>query len=249
MSASEDSVHSNTDLDSETPAKDHHGAGAHFADEKAVANYAEGPPRLVPGLEALHRMALILLAERAPRDARVLVLGAGGGMELKVFAEAKPAWEFDGVDPAAAMLRLAEATLGPLAARVRLHEGYIESAPAGPFDAAACLLTLHFLPAEDRLRTLREMHRRMRPGAPLVVAHFSFPQGEHERSLWLSRYAAFAISSGMEREQAVAASIGIGERLPFLSPEQDEALLREAGFSDVSLFYAGFTFRGWVAYA
>ncbi|MDQ2655579.1 MAG: class I SAM-dependent methyltransferase, partial [Chloroflexota bacterium] len=138
----------------------------------------------MPGLEALHRMALILLAERAPRDARVLVLGAGGGMELKVFAEAKPAWEFDGVDPAAAMLRLAEATLGPLAARVRLHEGYIESAPAGPFDAAACLLTLHFLPAEDRLRTLREMHRRMRPGAPLVVAHFSFPQGEHERSLW-----------------------------------------------------------------
>ena len=34
--------------------------------------------------------------------------------------------------------------------------------------------------------------------------------------------------------------------LPALSPEQDEALLREAGFTDVRLFYAGFTFRGWV---
>jgi tRNA (cmo5U34)-methyltransferase len=249
VSASATNDHSHTKLDSETPAKDHHGAGAHFADETAVANYAEGPPRVVPGLEALHRMALILLAEHAPRDAKVLVLGAGGGMELKVFAEGQPDWEFDGVDPAAAMLRLAEATLGPLAARVRLHEGYIESAPDGPFDAAACLLTLHFLPEEERLRTLQEMHRRMRPGAPLVVAHFSFPQGEDERSLWLSRYAAFAISSGVEREQAVAAGIGIGERLPLLSPEQDEGLLREAGFSQVSLFYAGFTFRGWVAYA
>jgi predicted TIM-barrel fold metal-dependent hydrolase len=38
-------------------------------------------------------------------------------------------------------------------------------------------------------------------------------------------------------------------KLPLLAPEQDEALLREAGFPDVSLFYAGFAFRGWVAYA
>ena len=50
-----------------------------FADAAAVARYAEGPPRLVPGLAALHRMTLLLLAERAPHDARVLVLGAGAG--------------------------------------------------------------------------------------------------------------------------------------------------------------------------
>jgi tRNA (cmo5U34)-methyltransferase len=38
------------------------------------------------------------------------------------------------------------------------------------------------------------------------------------------------------------------ERLPLLSPDQDEALLRDGGFVDIGLFYAGFTFRGWVAY-
>jgi tRNA (cmo5U34)-methyltransferase len=37
--------------------------------------------------------------------------------------------------------------------------------------------------------------------------------------------------------------------LPIFAPEQDEAMLREAGFSNVSLFYAAFTFRGWVGYA
>jgi tRNA (cmo5U34)-methyltransferase len=37
--------------------------------------------------------------------------------------------------------------------------------------------------------------------------------------------------------------------LTILTPEQDEAILREAGFSNVSLFYVGFTFRGWVGYA
>jgi tRNA (cmo5U34)-methyltransferase len=37
--------------------------------------------------------------------------------------------------------------------------------------------------------------------------------------------------------------------LNLLAPEQDEAILRDAGFSDVSSFYAAFTWRGWIAYA
>ena len=125
-----------------------------FADPQAVARYAEGPPRLVPGFDGLQRMAEVLIAERAPDDARLLVLGAGGGLELRAFAQARPGWTFDGVDPAAEMLRLAERTLGPLAARARLHEGYIDDAPEGPFDAATCLLTLHFVTPEARRRTL-----------------------------------------------------------------------------------------------
>ena len=48
---------------------------------------------------------------------------------------------------------------------------------------------------------------------------------------------------------AERAGVAIGERLPTLSPEHDEALLHQAGFTDVSLFYAAFTFRGWVATA
>jgi tRNA (cmo5U34)-methyltransferase len=210
---------------------------SHFSDPASVARYAEGPRRLVPGLEALHRMALLLLAERAPQDARVLVLGAGGGMELKVFAQAQPGWRFDGVDPAAAMLKLAEEVLGPLAAQVSLHEGYIESAPDGPFDAATCLLTLHFLGL------------RMKPGAPFVVAHHSFPRDETGRELWSSRFAAFAVASGADRVMMETGRGFIAHQLPALSPDEDEAALRAAGFTDVSLFYAAFTFRGWVAYA
>jgi tRNA (cmo5U34)-methyltransferase len=218
-----------------------------FSDPQAVANYAKNPPRLVPGFADLQRMIMLLLSERAPDDARVLVVGAGGGLEIKAFAEARPGWSFDGVDPSAEMLNLARATLGPLAARARLHEGFVDSAPDGPFDAATCILTLHFVEREERLRTLREIRRRMKSGAPSAVAHFSFPQSERE--LWLARYADFAVSSGVEPSHAANARSAIGDRLPILSPEGDEQLLREAGFSGTSLFYVGFAFRGWVAYA
>ncbi|SHM57260.1 class I SAM-dependent methyltransferase [Bradyrhizobium lablabi] len=220
-----------------------------FSDPEAVARYADGPPRFVPGYGVMQSMTTLLLAERVPEDARVLVVGAGGGLELKVFAQAHARWTFDGIDPSAEMLKLAEQTLGPLATRARLHQGYIDGAPQGPFDAATCLLTLHFMDIEERRRTAIEVRRRLKRGSPFVVAHLSFPQGEDERALWLSRHAAFLIASGLEPEKAANARVAIDTQTHILDPEQDEAILREAGFSNVSLFYAAFSFRGWVAYA
>ena len=196
-------------------------------------------------------MTTLLLAEHVPEDGHVLVLGAGGGLELKVFAEAQPGWHFLGVDPSAEMLKLAETTLGTLASRVELLEGYIDDAPDTAFDGATCLLTLHFLPAEQRLHTLKALKRRLKPGSPLVVAHHSIPQAKGEKLRWLQRYAAFAAASGIvwpDSRNAIEVIEAIDARLPVLSPEQDVALLQEAGFESIELFYAGFTFKGWVVY-
>lgn len=220
-----------------------------FSDPEMVARYAEGPLRFVPGLDALHRMTSLLLAERAPSDANVLVLGAGGGNELRAMAEAQPHWKFVGVDPAAEMLRLAARTVGPHLDRVELIEGVIDDAPAGPFDAATCLLTLHFLDAPERGRTVQEIHDRLRPGAPFVAAHSSFPQDPGARDRWLDRYAAYAVASGADPEQVCNARAAVAASLNAFSPKQDEAILRAGGFRDVSLFYAAFTWRGWIAWA
>jgi len=220
-----------------------------FSDPDAVARYADGVRRFVPGLDALHRMTGILLAERAPQDALVLVLGAGGGLELKALADTYPGWRFVGVDPSAEMLRLAALTMGSHAARAELVEGYIDDAPQEPFDAAVCLLTLHFLDTAERTRTAREIRRRLKPGAPFVVAHSSFSQAPDTRDQWLSRYAAYAVASGADREQVDKARDAVAAGVNLFSPEQDESILRSAGFIDVSLFYAAFTWRGWIAYA
>lgn len=210
----------------------------------ASEDYAERVARHVPGLRDLHRMIGVLMAEQAPDDGRLLVLGAGGGLELKALAETRPGWRLDGVDPSADMLRQASATLGELASRATLHQGYIDDAPEGPFDGATCLLTLHFLPAAERLRTVREVARRLRPGAPFIVAHHSFPL--ERRDAWLARNAAFVVAAGVPAEQARSGMQAMKEKLPVLAPEADEALLREAGFTDVELFYAALTFKGWV---
>lgn len=220
-----------------------------FSDPDHVLGYTDRVARTVPGYADLQRMARLLLAERVPDNGQVLVVGAGGGLELKAFAQAQPGWRFVGVDPSAPMLRLAERTLGADASRVALHEGYVDTAPEGPFDGATCLLTLHFLSAADRAATLREIRRRLKSGAPLVVAHHSIAEDHDERALWLSRFGAFAADAGLGAFRAPEATQALHASLPILSPEADEHALADAGFSDVRLFWAAFTFRGWVAYA
>ncbi|MCZ8218806.1 MAG: class I SAM-dependent methyltransferase [Acidovorax sp.] len=237
----------------------HPHAPSAFTDPAVVARYAEGPRRNVPGYDGLLRMSRILLAERVPADGRVLVVGAGGGLELEDMALAHPGWRFDGVDPSQPMLDLAAQRLqiaGVPGDRVALHHGYVQSAPAGPFDGATCLLTFHFVPREERVSMAAEIRRRLKPGAPLVAAHLSVADGEGsdgdgdggagERDLWLSRYAAFQVASGVAPGHAARARDKVAADLAVLTPEEDEAVLREAGFSDVQMFYMGFAFRGWV---
>ncbi|EMI53039.1 type 12 methyltransferase [Rhodopirellula sallentina SM41] len=64
------------------------------------------------------------------------------------------------------MLQLAEQTLEPLASRVRLHEGKVDVAPEGPFDAATCILAMHFAGLEERKQMLPAIRQRLKPQAP-----------------------------------------------------------------------------------
>jgi tRNA (cmo5U34)-methyltransferase len=221
-----------------------------FDDASLVASYAERAPRTVPGYHDIHTMASVLLAERAPDDARVLVLGAGGGLEMTAFATAHPEWTFLAVDPSAPMLELAAATLGPLESRMTTHQGYIADAPNGPFDAATALLLLHLIEREERVRTVAEVHRRLRPGAPFVVMHVSYPQGnDAEREMWLNRHVAYLAASGMEPSYVGKAATMVRQHIPALSADEDREILEEAGFGKVTEFFSAFTFRGWVGYA
>jgi tRNA (cmo5U34)-methyltransferase len=206
-----------------------------FSEPAAVASYADRACRSVPGLSVLHALVEQMLAESVPHDGRVLVVGAGGGLELAYLAERHEGWTFVGVDPSAPMLDLARERMGSLAVRAALHEGYVADAPDGP-------------PRDERLRTLQEIRRRLVPGAPLVTFHHSVPDGDAGAAL-LERYARFTAGPDADPAQVAKSASTLSTQLPIASPEEEEALLREAGFTDAWTYYAVLTLRGWLAYA
>lgn len=215
-----------------------------FADARAVARYAAETPAKVPGFDDLHRMATILLSENAPADARILVVGAGGGLELRAMARLRPDWRFVGVDPAEPMIAIAHETTAEFSDRIELVVGTVDQLDLSLFDGATCLLTLHFLEREDRLATLREIHRRLRPGSILACAHHCAIAPDP--AAWIARSIVFARGSTYPDGTAVEASSAMMGRVTLLAPDEEEGLLREAGFADVKEFYSALSFRGFI---
>jgi tRNA (cmo5U34)-methyltransferase len=170
---------------------------------------AEAPLRQVPGFLALQQMSRLLLAER-PAQGRVLVLGAGGGLERRLCRGAAG---------------LAAAGRGPprrwpwpsrhWAATRAWLEGYIDDAPMR-FDGASCLLTCtSSMP--QRLHTPRVAAPAPQPGAAGGGPH-SVPQDR--RAALVARYAAFAEASALPTPMAQRAIDASAERLPLLAPNR-----------------------------
>lgn len=221
-----------------------------FNNPEHAARYAEGPKRFVPGFDGLHRIMTQLLQETVPADARVLVLGAGGGLEIRTLSQAMPDWRFCGVDPSGEMLAQARVLLGEDAQKVDWVEGLIFDAPAEKFDAATCLLTLHFVPDDGaKLETLKAVRARLKPGAPFFAAHMSIDKSAADADLKFERYARFSEGSGTDPEMVAKARTHVKGMLNCVGPERDESLLREAGFQRIELVFAGLSWRGWIAYA
>lgn len=223
-----------------------------FQDAAFVDRYTQqGPPAFVPGHAGVLQMTGVLLRERAPAEARVLVVGAGGGLETRALALAHPAFRFVGVDPASPMLELARTVIGPeLAERVDLIQGTVEDAPPGPFDAATCVLVLGLLPDDGAKATaLREIHRRSKPGAPFVLVDQCLDRSAPDFGRRLERYSAYARASGVEPEIVERAQAQLRSNPGLVPPERNVSLLEEAGFQDQELFYVGMAWRGWIARA
>ena len=216
-----------------------------FVDGHAVADYARNARLNVPGLEDLHRMVTLLLADTAPDDAHMLVIGAGGGMETRAMADAQPGWRFTGVDPSAAMLDEARRSLRDCLDRVTLIEGTVETVEAAAFDGATCLLTFHHIPAGDRLAALRAIRDRLKPGAGLALVEHAAVGPDPQR--WMTLSAAFRQRGKPDFIKARADGKMMIDRLSLGVPAETEALLRVTGFEEIALFYAAFSFRGWFA--
>src|SRR5208337_2521476 len=67
-------------------------------DRTLSGNYEQAPRWFIPGYDASHAMAAVLLRDRIGERGRILVVGAGGGVELSVLARECQGWTFTGVD-------------------------------------------------------------------------------------------------------------------------------------------------------
>ncbi len=218
---------------------------------EAAKSYDDGPRRLVPGYAFFQILIAQVLAGELKDDASILVMGAGGGAELMALAATRENWTLTGVDPSPDMLALAEGKLraAGYAERISLVAGYVVDAPEGPFDAATSCLVAPFVPDDGgKLDYFRQLRRRMRPGAPLIVVEgfISDEQGGFDR--YMKSYAMFARLNGVE-QAILDRAVGAQASLHYISLERQKHLFDEAGFASAETFFQALHIYGWIARA
>lgn len=229
-----------------------------------TGNFDERPPvnveeydksmRLYCGAyEEIFKITHSCLRARLPETARLLVVGAGTGMEICEFAPLNPGWSFCGVDPSADMLALAGRKLSErsLANHIELKKGYVdELEDDAQFDGATCVLVMHFLKDDGSKRALLEsIGRRLKRGAPLVLIDgFGEPgnaEFEEAKAAWKQYPILHGVPGGAVEK---AFRDVIMKMVQFVPEARIFDLLKTAGFTRTFRYYSGFLYGGWMSY-
>ncbi|BAZ30979.1 hypothetical protein NIES4074_34470 [Cylindrospermum sp. NIES-4074] len=205
----------------------------------------------LPGYEAMHTMALSVLKANLPQTANLLVVGAGSGMELVKFGKGNSQWQMLGVDPSSNMLAIAQQKIEQhgLSERVKLFTGYTHDlAPTALYDAATCILTMHFLTDDgSKLALLQNIAQRLKPSATLILVDIYGEKGTDEFERMISIIKVFWEEMGMNPEKSMQGVETIKKGVYPIPEMRVMELLQQAGFSNIVRFYTGLWVGGWVA--
>lgn len=205
--------------------------------------------RVIPGYLTFFPMFTALIDPDLPQGGRVLVVGAGTGIELVTLKRARPDLRLHGVDPSQQMLEIAERRVAEsgLADGIDLQLGFASDVASRPlFDAATLINVLHFVPDDgSKAALLNDIARRLRPGAVFVLFDLHGDPGSEEHERYMPAWRRYWKIRGMTADEMAAFDERIEHGIHFAPAERVLDLARDAGFTDPRRFFKGMLYGGW----
>ncbi len=225
-------------------------AKKHFGNEEAVV-YDDLIRGKIPGYDAMHDMARLILKNSVPEEAKVLIVGAGTGTETVALLESSPAWRITAVDPSEAMLATAAEKISRkgFGARIHLHTGYVADVDSDPlFDAATSILVMHFIPDNgEKEAYLKEISKRLKKGGKMILVDVG---GDNESDRYhkvIEVWKNFQKEKRSDPENVDKDFEHIVNDVYPVTEERTMELLGRCGFGEVERFYEALVFKGYVA--
>ncbi|MCF8054833.1 MAG: class I SAM-dependent methyltransferase [Deltaproteobacteria bacterium] len=203
--------------------------------------------------EEMFRISHSCLRARIQKDAKLLIVGAGTGMEVCEFGPLNPGWSFCGVDPSEDMLKLATKNISKnnLTNQIELKKGYVDDLEDSEvFDGATCILVMHFLKDDGgKLALLKSICKRLKRGTPFLLIDGHGQPGSMEFEEIKASWKQYPIIQGVQIESMENAfEEVIMKMIRFVPESRILELLSTAGFTGMFKFYSGFLYGGWIGY-
>ena len=228
-------------------------AGKMEFDAELATEYDKGVRRTLPTYDPMLRLAQTFLRSNLKEKASLLIVGGGGGNELKAFGPTNPGWDFTVVDPAKAMLELAErkAVQLELGERVELVHGTVANVPDDRiYDGATCILVLHFVAdVEEKLALLKKVRSHLKQGSPFVLVtkfgDLKDPEFKALVTLWKDYWLDTTSMTEEKVEELMKGTLTEAS----ITEEKLRELLTKAGFHKIAHFFKTNHFGGWICHA
>ncbi|MCC5653821.1 class I SAM-dependent methyltransferase [Nostoc sp. XA013] len=218
----------------------------------AADEYEQMARLVLPGYEVMHTFVLASLRSYLSETANLLVVGAGGGMELVRLGQGNPQWQLLGIDPSAKMLAIAQQKIAQhqLSQRIKLIQGYVQDLPNDPaYDAATSILVMHFIPDEDsKLIFLESIAQRLKTSALFILVDVFGTKGSPELEQIIATLHAYWKETGFPVDRHKQLLENFNNGVYPLSEAKTLELLQQAGFCRVIRFYTGLWVGGWMAF-
>lgn len=180
---------------------------------------------------------------------KVYDLGCSTGTLLYNLAERLPkSVKLVGIDNSPDMLNKAEKKLKNHVKRWELVEKNLMD-PLELLNASAIVMnyTLQFVPPEKRIKMLKTIHGNLIPGGALILIEKIKGESEPMDKLFVDEHHRFKKSKGYSKLEIARKRQALEKVLVPLTAEQNESLLKRAGFREYESFFRWCNFVGWVA--
>lgn len=206
--------------------------------------------RSVPAYHECHAMIADLADQLVPAGGRCYDLGCSTGALTALLAErlAPRRAEVVGVDREPDMVRQAAERCAQLSG-VRLLTSGVEELELEPADLVVSYYTLQFVPLRVRREVLESIRRALAPAGALILFEKVLAPTARSQEVAVGAYHDWKRGQGFSDDEIAAKARSIRGVLQPLSPAENEAMLRRAGFGDVMHVFRWVLFEGVVAWA
>jgi tRNA (cmo5U34)-methyltransferase len=210
------------------------------------AHVARSVPAYTDGQELIADLADQLV----PPGGRVYDLGCSTGSLTAQLAErlAPRRAEIIGVDREPGMTERAQMRCAALP-HVRFETASLQELEFEPADMIVSYYTLQFLPLRSRSRVVSRIHDALVPGGTFVLFEKVLASSARNQATAQGAYADWKGRQGFNDEEIAAKARSIRGVLAPLSPDENDAMLREAGFDDMMRVFRWVLFEGLIARA
>jgi tRNA (cmo5U34)-methyltransferase len=208
-------------------------------------NFDEHIRRSIPGYADLHDLVVAEATKRLPAGSVLFDLGSATGTLSQRLARALPLASVIGIDCEPSMVRSAS--------RGAPHNLRFECTDLCRFEFSPCewvgsCFTLQFLPVSERAPLLARAYAALRPGGVIVLAEKVKRRDPDLETTCVAALHDFKRRQGYSDAEILAKTESIEDVLVPLFDDQNEALLDEAGFRDLTLVFRNTCFDAWIAF-